>query len=177
MFSQNLHNPSPVIYFFSVLYHNQIGNWDKIFALLNSSFPELELSTNSFSPSHNPLLDYYAKQMGGDVGELSRIFCHSTKPMSREELVITKTKAMTLENSFSSPYRLLNIDPGYVAQEHLVLSSHKPFAHRIYLRNGIYIELEYLFQNQQWVTLPWTYPDYKDDEKKRFFLTVRRLTL
>lgn len=172
-----LHSSSKVIYFFSILFHNSFGNAEDVYTLLQKNFPELKLDNNLFYPEHNPLLSYYAKQMGADVKQLIRFFCNSLNPLERDYLSVFKTRALSLERSNHQPFRLLNIDPGFVAQEQMVLSSHKPFTHRIYLKDGIYAELEYLFRHQHWIELPWTYPDYKEDEKKLYFMGVRRLSL
>jgi hypothetical protein len=58
----------------------------------------------------------------------------------------------------------VNIDPGYVALEHVVLATTKGYAHRIFLRSGIYADLTLVFENGSYRGLPWTYPDYQTQE-------------
>jgi hypothetical protein len=172
-----LFSATEVKYFFSILFHENMGTNADIMELLKNKFPDLELDNELYKPKHNPLLGYYAKQMGEDEGKLHRFFCYAKNTKTRDYLVPCKKIALELERDYFKPFRCLNIDPGYVAKEQMVLSSHKPFAHRIFLDHGIYGELEYLYQNQEWQELPWTYPDYRDMEKKQYFMAIRRSLL
>jgi len=70
--------------------------------------------------------------------------------------------------------RRVNIDPGYLLLERLVLASGKNFSHRIYLDNGIYADLTLIYQHGGFQKLPWTYPDYADQPMLAFLQQVRR---
>lgn len=176
--SLHLHEATKVSYFFSILFNSNFGTAQDVFTLLQTTYPELQLEENLFFPQNNPLLGYYHKQMGQEESVLKRFFCYAKNPLTRDFLPQFKLRAFSLENStYNKNFRLLNIDPGFVAQEQMILSSHKPFTHRIYLQHGIYAELEYLFRDQKWHELPWTYPDYNDEEKKLYFMSIRRLLL
>lgn len=72
---------------------------------------------------------------------------------------------------YSQP-RPINIDPGYLMLNKLVLASAKDRAHRIYLRDGIFAE-ESLYYVGGWQTRPWTYPDYQRPDFHHFFGLVR----
>ena len=69
--------------------------------------------------------------------------------------------------------RLINIDIGYVAKEQVILATGKPYSHRIYLSEGVHAELVYTFQDKSFKSLPWTYPDYQDEEKIALFNRIR----
>jgi hypothetical protein len=69
--------------------------------------------------------------------------------------------------------RPLNLDPGYLSEDKLVLASTKNHAHRIYLGEGIYAEITLQFQGRRWQTCRWTYPDYCQPEYHDFFLQCR----
>jgi hypothetical protein len=56
--------------------------------------------------------------------------------------------------------RRVNIDPGYIALEHVVLGTTKGFAHRVYLGQGIFGDLTLMYANSTYRPLEWTYPDY-----------------
>ncbi len=60
--------------------------------------------------------------------------------------------------------RRVNIDPGYVSQAHLILATGKGYAHRPYLRDGIYADLTLMYRDRKFHSLPWTYPDYAGEE-------------
>ncbi len=58
--------------------------------------------------------------------------------------------------------RQVNLDPGILSEERLILATGKNYTHRIYLRNGIYGDLTLIYGKGSYRTLPWTYPDYSD---------------
>jgi hypothetical protein len=91
-------------------------------------------------------------------------------------------KHKLMSNDFESKYatqfkseeeRPLNVDPGYLSMTKLVLASTKNREHRIYLRDGIYAEVTLAFRNQQWLPMPWTYPDYQREDFRVFFHEAR----
>lgn len=73
--------------------------------------------------------------------------------------------------------RTVNIDPGFLRSDQLVLASTKPSAHRIHLGRGIHGELALTFQNKGFAPLPWTYPDYASEELRTLFVQLRALLL
>ncbi len=69
---------------------------------------------------------------------------------------------------------MVNIDIGAVYKEQVLLSTSKPYSHRIYLRDGVHAELTYTYENKSYHFLPWTYPDYQHEEKLEFFNSLRK---
>jgi len=59
------------------------------------------------------------------------------------------------------PTRPINIDPGYLDGSKLVLASTKDYAHRIYLRDGIFAEITVGYRENKWETYFFTFPDFK----------------
>jgi hypothetical protein len=70
--------------------------------------------------------------------------------------------------------RRVNLDPGYVAPDKLVLASTKNFSHRIHLSRGVYAEVTLNFGKKGCVFLDWTYPDFRSGRYTAFLLDVRR---
>lgn len=106
--------------------------------------------------------DYYEKEMGND---LSRSFVLFAPLASREQLPELKLRANEIELANAvGGNRQANIDPGYMALEHVVLATTKGYAHRIYLGDGIFADLTLMFENGSYRCLPWTYPDYRSPE-------------
>ena len=125
-------------------------------------------------PSFNPSLNYYAQEMG-DESLLKRFFIYLAAPVDRVQLPEYKKFAESLElNSLDQGKRTINIDPGFVALEQVVMSTSKPYSHRILLKEGIYADLVYLFQNKNYQVLAWTYPDYQEIAKINYFLNIRQ---
>ena len=106
--------------------------------------------------------DYYAKEMGKDLRRYFLLFA----PLAlREQLPQVKLRTNELETSYAwQGKRTVNIDPGYIALEHVVLATTKGYAHRVYLGDGIFGDLTLMFKNGSYHGLPWTYPDYRSEE-------------
>jgi hypothetical protein len=80
-----------------------------------------------------------------------------------------------LEERFSlGGRRPVNLDPGYVAKERLVLATGKNYTHRLYLEHGIYGDLTLLYSRGGFQPLPWSYPDYAQGEVPELLGQVRR---
>jgi hypothetical protein len=117
--------------------------------------------------------DYYAKEMGGD---LFRRFITFKNLISIPLLPDMKQSTNRLEEKYATPVgnRRLNIDPGYICLEHVILATTKGYAHRPYLRDGIYADLTLICRNKSFQPLEWTYPDYRQEEVIRLFNQFRK---
>ncbi|RMH81316.1 MAG: DUF4416 family protein [Acidobacteria bacterium] len=114
---------------------------------------------------------YYSKEMGG---ELYKVFLCLDGFMQKEDLKEFKLWSLEKEKEFSKEgRRTLNIDPGYVDESHLVLASSKKRGGRLYLGEGVYAEIEYLYLYGGFRPLYWTYWDYRDRRVREFFQKVR----
>jgi hypothetical protein len=114
---------------------------------------------------------YYSEEMGE---KLLRKWVSFQKIRERAYLVMAKHTAVALEEELSrSGKRTLNIDPGYVDDAQVVLSTSKNYSHRIYIGMGYYAEVTLVYKNRAFQALEWTYPDYKVPEALQFFDTLR----
>jgi len=114
---------------------------------------------------------YYEKEMGWP---LYRRFLSFKNLIPPEMLVDIKLKTNGIEKTYlNGPKRRINIDPGYISLERLVLATGKNYIHRIYLREGIYADLTLVFKRGGFVPLDWTYPDYADQKMIDCFNTIR----
>jgi hypothetical protein len=68
---------------------------------------------------------------------------------------------------------MINIDPGYIALERLVLATGKNYTHRIYLSHGIYADLTLIFHGKSFKAIEWTYRDYGDPVTIEYLNEVR----
>jgi hypothetical protein len=85
-----------------------------------------------------------------------------------------KLASNALEAAWAGPAgRVVNADPGLLNLTQVVLASGKPAAHRVYLGQGIYAEVELVFERGSFRPLPWTYPDYREARAIGFFNEVR----
>ncbi len=70
--------------------------------------------------------------------------------------------------------RRVNIDPGLLTAERLVLATGKNFTHRIYLGKGVFADLTLIYQAKKFKVLPWTFPDYASAPVQNFLLKARK---
>ncbi|MFI5323560.1 MAG: DUF4416 family protein [Thermodesulfobacteriota bacterium] len=114
---------------------------------------------------------YYEEEMGTG---LRRVIITFRDLIKREEIAEVKIFTNRLEKVFSyQNKRTINIDPGYIAQEHLVLTTGKGYAHRPYLGKGVYADLTLIYTKDEFRTLEWTYPDYGSAEMRELFMKLR----
>jgi len=117
--------------------------------------------------------DYYEKEMGSN---LKRNFISFKRLIRASKLADIKIFTNKLEDRLSiSQKRRINIDPGYLDLAKVILASTKDYTHRIYLKNGIFAEVTIFYQNKEFRSWPWTYPDYKTPQYKQVFEKMRQL--
>jgi hypothetical protein len=163
------HPPEKVL-LISSLFSPEKGVIDRAIAQLSETYGSVEWV------SPEMLFDrtrYYAREMGWP---LYRRF------VSFEELIFPETLAdvKLTTNAVESGYlikgnRQVNIDPGYISAERLVLATGKNYVHRIYLAEGVYADLTLIFKRGSFRPLEWTYPDYSAPEMIAVFNELRRL--
>ena len=115
---------------------------------------------------------YYSKEMGND---LKKVFLSFEKTMHPNHL--PKLKCLT--NRFEQKMavrgkRRVNCDPGYITAAKVVMASAKDFAHRVFLSDGIYGDVQLQFRGNRFRIQDWTFPDYQTELVLDFFHRVRR---
>jgi len=114
---------------------------------------------------------YYEKEMGWP---LYRRFISFSRLISSDSIVAIKLTTNKIENEHRfDKKRQINIDPGYISLERLVLATGKNYIHRIYLTKGIYADLTLVFHAGTFNPLVWTYPDYADEATISYFNMIR----
>ena len=115
---------------------------------------------------------YYEPEMGTPL--YRRLLAFKTL-IEQKQLSGIKVTTNSLEQRYAEgDQRQINIDPGYVSHERFVLATGKNFAHRIYIGKGIYADLTLIFQKGDFVSLPWTYPDYAHHDVLSYLKQVRK---
>ncbi len=155
--------------------------------------PEVEISTikENLELEFGPIMfeagpvaftwtKYYEKEMGQG---LLRHFIAFDSLVPQDTLAQIKLQAMKLEEQWTKDgNRRVNIDPGILTAERLVLATTKNFTHRIYLGSGIYGDLTLIFYKGRFSFLDWTYPDYKskfalgflNEARKRYLAMIKK---
>jgi hypothetical protein len=138
-------------------------------ALLLEAYGPVDMRTE---PVDFTYTDYYEAEMGSG---LKRCFLSFLELVDPAELAPIKLATNQMESRLAvGGQRTVNIDPGYVARDNLILATTKPAAHRPYLGRGIYAELTYRWRRGGFEPLEWTYPDYREPVHRAFFNTVRK---
>lgn len=120
--------------------------------------------------------DYYRAELGDKP---LRAFLGYPEPFRTDRLAETKILTNRLEEELAASLALplprpVNLDPGYLHLDKLVLASAKNFSHRIHVGRGIYAEITLQYRAGRFQTLPWTFPDYGSGEYDEFFLALRK---
>jgi hypothetical protein len=114
---------------------------------------------------------YYEKEMGRP---LFRRWGTFNKLAPQDRLAEIKWQAIEIEKQWlADGRRQLNLDPGLLTAERLVLATGKNYSHRLYLGQGIFGDLTLIFFKGSFHSLPWTYPDYKDEPSIWMFNKIR----
>lgn len=137
-------------------------------ARLVERWGEMDLESEPFAFTAT---EYYAGEMGPD---LKRRFVSFLKPFDPADLADRKLEANALEVALAEAIALsdqalgraprlrpVNLDPGYLTGAKLVLASTKDFAHRIYLKDGIFAEVTLRFRGGRWEAHEFTFPDFR----------------
>jgi hypothetical protein len=164
----NPRTPPPAALVVSIL-HADDGARDEAVGAL-----ELAFGRGTAGPETFPFVetDYYANEMGP---RLARVFWMADKTVERDRLAAIKVETNVIETRLASPggARRVNLDPGLLTAESLVLATTKPYSHRIYLRDGIFADLTLIYRDGEYAPLPWTYPDYSGPAVRNALKTLR----
>ena len=71
--------------------------------------------------------------------------------------------------------RTINLDPGYLDYQKVVLASMKFGGQKICIQEGVYTDLTLYYRKGSFDTFPWTFPDFKDNTYHPALLEIRRL--
>ena len=103
---------------------------------------------------------YYEPEMGKPLFRRMLAFETLIKQSALSEIKLI-TNDLELEYLKNSK-RMVNLDPGYLLRERFVLATGKNYSHRIYIGQRIYADLTLIYTKGRFIKLPWTYPDYAE---------------
>jgi hypothetical protein len=118
---------------------------------------------------------YYEAEMG--TGLIKQLLCFGER-VDPAELPRIKRWTMELEKRMGREereriLRQVNVDPGLVSIESLVLATTKYSGHRICIAPSLYAEVTLLYQKGRYAPLQWTYQDYQTEAIQQFLLEIR----
>ena len=118
---------------------------------------------------------YYEAEMV--TGLIKQLLCFDER-VDPAELPRIKHWTMELEKKMGREeqerlLRRVNVDPGLVSIESLVLATTKYSGHRICIAPRLYAEVTLLYQKGRYAPLQWTYQDYQTEGVQQFLLEIR----
>jgi len=114
---------------------------------------------------------YYEPEMGHPLYRRMLAFKNL---IHQSQLAQIKRETNKIETALvENGKRTVNIDPGYLLMERLVLATGKNFSHRIYIGKGIYADLTLIYRRGRFESLPWTFPDYAGAQIQQYLQRVR----
>jgi len=141
---------------------------DKALQKLEEKFGNIDIKSETVPFDFT---SYYNPEMGEN---LKRFWAAFETLISADELSGIKVFTNEVEDLFAvCGKRRINIDPGYITPANVILASTKDFSHRIYLSKGIYGEVTTIYKKEDFIKLPWSYPDYLSAPAKKFLLEAR----
>ena len=161
---------APVKYFAALLLSSGVQPQGVIDGGMSDIFGEADFIGE---PHPFGMTDYYEDEMGP---ELSRVIVSFNKLGEAPGLVDVKLSVDRLEEKLSGSFgRTVNIDPGYIDYFKAVLASFKEGPQKIYLGRGVYADPVLMFEDGEWRTLPWSFPDFKEELYMEEFGAIRRI--
>jgi hypothetical protein len=159
--------PQPVKLVVSLL-TGELGLLGRVRESLSAAFGAIDFTSELLPFDHT---NYYTPEFGPGLQRQIITFERLVPPTM---LPAIKRQTNDLEWSFAeADHRRINIDPGYLSLNKLVLVTTKDHAHRLYLGHGIYGEVTLSYQRGHFRSWPWTYPDYGSERYCVLFEQLR----
>ena len=119
--------------------------------------------------------DYYEAESGP---RLLRRFVSFAGLVGEERLAAIKLRTNEMERELARcsgalVERPVNLDPGLLRLDSVVLASTKPAGHRIYVGSGVHAEITLVYDKGAYRPLPWTYPDFRSRGHLEYFERLR----
>lgn len=124
-------------------------------------------------PFNFTVSDYYFPEMGSPLFRKFYSFAALIQP---DRLAAIKTACNEIEDSLrTGGKRNVNLDPGYLDYDKLVLASAKYNGSKVYLAHGIWADLTLHYEKGNFRPYPWSFPDFKNDNYYQTLLSMRSI--
>lgn len=151
-------------YFLCAIMYPNASLLDKSVSILEKEFGKIKTKCPIYDFDFT---DYYEKEFGKNLKKIIIVF---EKTIEKKDLVKIREKAGEIEKSLSKDgKRTVNIDPGYISKDELVLATKKKKWFKEDLGNGVYAHKVLEFKNGEIITFNHTFPDYKTEFNQNYF--------
>jgi hypothetical protein len=160
--------PDRVKLFVGILYSDE-KLLDRAVDILQKKYGELDYISEPFSFD---ITDYYEPEMGSPI---VRKFVSFERLVHPKELARIKIETNSIEDLLAVKHnRKVNLDPGIMDYDKVVLASAKYNGQKIYLDHGIWADLTLHFEKNRFDPYPWSFPDFKKGIYNDGFLKIRQ---
>jgi len=150
--------------FFGIMFSDK-NIYDKCLNDLIKNFGEIEKQSKEYN--FDKFTSYYKKEMGSNLIKKIIIF---KKGIEGKDLVGIKKFIFEIEKKYSeNGKRMVNIDPGFVSKEKVVLASFKKKDFKEDLGNGVFAHEVLRFEDGKVKEFWHTFGDYKELKVKALF--------
>jgi len=165
--------PAPVKLVIAILYSDQTL-LEKALSMLSSRYGPIDYQSPIFPFDHT---DYYVAEMGSPI---LRLFISHEPLIHPKDIARIKIETNEIEEALGIREneilsRKVNLDPGYMDYDKVVLASTKYNGQKIYLDFGIWADLTLRYEKDQFYPYPWSFPDFKTGMYNEVFLQIRKL--
>ena len=161
--------PVPVKLFIAALYRDT-GPLQRARKKLTSAFGPTDYVSPAYPFAH---AGYYAEEMGEP---LHRRFFSFRELIDPGAIVACKLRTNEIEAELSEAgKRTVNLDAGYLDYGKVVLASMKFHNQKIYLAEGVYADMNLLYEKDRFKPFEWTFPDFRSGTYDRALLHIRSL--
>jgi len=161
--------PNPVKLFCGVLY-SDASLLDQARSMLMDQYGAIDFQSQIF---RFEVSDYYRAEMGWPIW---RVFWSFERLIAPNQIASIKIACNAIEESLAiAGSRKVNLDPGYMDYDKIVLASAKYNGQKIYLDLGIYADLTLRYEKGNYYPFPWSFPDFRSGQYHRTFLRMREL--
>lgn len=157
----------PVKLFLGVLFSESL-KLDLAIKMINHRFGPVDYQSQAFPFDKT---DYYIPEMGHPI---RRMFMGMEKLISPQDIAQIKILSNEIEDELAdSGKRKVNLDPGYIDYDKVVLASAKYNGDKVYLSEGIWADLTLRYKNGSFEHYPWSFPDFKTGLYDDVFREIR----
>ena len=159
--------PQPVKLFCGLLYSDEtLLEW--ACENLQQAYGQIDYRSAKFDFT---ITDYYVPEMGAPIW---RQFISFFELIDPARLARIKIECNAIEDELASQgMRKVNLDPGYLDYDKVVLASAKYNANKVYLDFGIYADPTLFYERGHYCSNPHSFPDFKSGLYEAAFLHIR----
>jgi len=160
-------NPPSVKLIIGILFSEE-ERLDAALDKLEEKYGRIDLKSRRF---HFNITDYYEDEMGKPI---ERLFITFDRLIQPDTIGRIKIQTNEIENQLAvDNKRKVNLDPGYMDYDKIILASAKYNGQKVYLYEGIWADLTLYYKDNAFHPYPWSFPDFKTVLYNDFFLKVR----